>query len=331
MSTPAAPDLTGHTVGFIGLGNMGRPMARRLAGAGARLRVHDTDLAARSSFAAAHRSAEAVAVAAATAAGAEAVLLCLPNSEVVDAVVDGELLDALDPGTVVVDLSSSEPRRTRALAERVEKCGSALVDAPVSGGVSGAGAGTLAVMVGGADDPVAAVRPLLAAIGNPRHVGAVGAGHALKALNNLMSAAHLLASSEALLAGEAFGLDPEVILEVVNASSGRSGSTEVKWPRHILPGTFASGFGLALMVKDIRIALDLVRSTGGAAEQAERTVAVWEAAAAALPHDADHTEIVRWLRGHRADGRHHETGPGASTIASGPPSSGGVDGNRGCG
>jgi 3-hydroxyisobutyrate dehydrogenase len=289
--------LDGRTLGFVGLGNMGTPMAQRLAAAGASVRASDASAAAREAFGRRVPTATVVGSAAEAAAGAEAILLCLPNSDVVVKVVDDGLLDALEPGAVLVDMSSSEPLRTRALAEPVAAAGHTLVDAPVSGGVSGALAGTLAVMVGGPDDVVAALDPVLAAIGRPRHVGPTGAGHALKALNNLMSAAHLLASSEALLAGQAFGLDPEVMLEVVNGSSGRSGSTEVKWPRHVLPGTFASGFGLGLMVKDIRIALDLVASTGTPSRHAASTVALWAEAAAALPPDADHTDIVRWLRG----------------------------------
>ncbi len=297
MTAPPEVDLTGRTVGFVGLGNMGVPMAGRLAEAGAHVLAHDTAEDARDAFAAAVPTAEVVATAGEVARATEAVLLCLPNSDVVESVVDGGLLDALEPDAVVVDMSSSEPLRTRALAERAEKAGHVLLDAPVSGGVSGARAGTLSVMTGGPADAVAAVWPLLRAIGRPRHVGPTGAGHALKALNNLMSAAHLLASSEALLAGEAFGLDPEVMLEVVNASTGRSGSTEVKWPRDVLPGTFGSGFGLGLMLKDIRIALDLVESSGSSSRHAATTVALWAEAAQALPPDADHTEIVRWLRG----------------------------------
>jgi 3-hydroxyisobutyrate dehydrogenase len=152
-------------------------------------------------------------------------------------------------------------------------------------------------MVGGPDEAVAALTPLLAVLGRVRHVGGVGAGHALKALNNLMSAAHLLASSEALLAGQRFGLDPAVMLDAVNGSSGRSGSTENKWPNFVLPATFDSGFALTLMLKDIRIALGLAEATGAPSALTARTVELWAEAAAALAPDADHTEIVRWLRG----------------------------------
>lgn len=296
--------LRGRTVGVVGLGNMGVPMTARVAAAGATVRAYDRSAAAREAFAAEVPAAEVVDSAAAVAAGADTVLLVLPDSSVVDAVVTGTdggsgLAGALEPGAVLVDMGSSDPTRTVALAATCAEQDRTLVDAPVSGGVAGARAGTLAVMVGGPEEPVARVRPVLEAIGHPRHVGGVGAGHALKALNNLMSAAHLVASSEALLAGERFGLDPGVMLEVVNSSSGRSGSTEVKWPRDVLPGTFASGFGLRLMVKDIRIALGLAEATGAPSEHAAATVARWEQAAQALPPEADHTEIVRFLRDRR--------------------------------
>lgn len=283
-----------RTVGFVGLGHMGTPMASRLVDDGVTVRAYDASPDARAAFAAAVPGATVVDTAAGTATGAEAVLLCLPDSDVVESVVA-----ELDAARVVVDMSSSEPLRTRALAEQLADTGRVLVDAPVSGGVSGARAGTLAVMVGGPDEVVADLEPLLAAMGRPRHVGPVGAGHALKALNNLMSAAHLVASSEAVLVGEEFGLDPAVMLEVVNGSSGRSGSTENKWPNHILPGTYGAGFGIGLMVKDIHIALDLAASTSVPTRHAAATVALWDEALAELGPTADHTEIARWLRAHK--------------------------------
>lgn len=279
------------TVGFIGLGHMGTPMVSRLVDAGVTVRAYDVSPDAREAFAAAVPGATVVGSASETADGAGAVLLCLPNSAIVESVVA-----ELDAARVVVDMSSSEPLRTRALAASLADTGRVLVDAPVSGGVSGARAGTLAVMVGGPEDVVADLEPLLATMGRPRHVGPVGAGHALKALNNLMSAAHLVASSEAVLVGEEFGLDPAVMLEVVNGSSGRSGSTENKWPNHILPGTYGAGFGIGLLVKDIHIALDLAVSTSVPTRHAAATVALWDEALAALGPTADHTEIARWLR-----------------------------------
>jgi 3-hydroxyisobutyrate dehydrogenase len=279
------------SVGFVGLGRMGEPMVRRLAAAGIAVRAHDA--APRPGLA---DVVTLVDKAAEVAEGVPVVILMLPDSNVVDAVVhDAGLLDALAPGTVLVDMGSSEPLRTRSLAQEVVARGATLVDAPVSGGVAGATNGTMTIMVGGPDDAVAALTPLLAVLGRVRHVGPVGAGHALKALNNLMSAAHLLASSEALLAGRRFGLDPAVMLDAVNGSSGRSGSTENKWPNFVLPCTYDSGFALALMLKDIRIALGLAEATGAPSALTARTVELWAEAAAALGPDADHTEIVRWL------------------------------------
>jgi 3-hydroxyisobutyrate dehydrogenase len=281
------------SVGFIGLGRMGAPMVRRLATAGVAVRGYDT--AQRPDLA---DAVTLVDKAPEVADGVPVVILMLPDSDVVDAVVHGAgVLDALAPGTVLVDMGSSEPLRTRALADGVTARGATLVDAPVSGGVGGATAGTMTIMVGGPDDTVGALAPLFGVLGRMRHVGPVGAGHALKALNNLMSAAHLLASSEALLAGQRFGLDPAVMLDAVNGSSGRSGSTENKWPNFVLPGSFDSGFTLALMLKDIRIALGLAEATGGPSELAARTVELWAEAADALGPAADHTEIVRWLQG----------------------------------
>jgi 3-hydroxyisobutyrate dehydrogenase len=291
------PELPVQAVGFVGLGRMGAPMVRRLAAAGVDVRGHDAAPGPRAVFAdlvtIVDKPAEVVPVA---GEGPPVVVLMLPDSNTVEAVLGEGLLDALTPGTLLVDMGSSEPMRTKALAERVAARGAVMIDAPVSGGVSGATAGTLTIMVGGPDAEVAAISPLLAVLGRVRHVGPVGAGHALKALNNLMSASHLLASSEALLAGERFGLDPAVMLDAVNGSSGRSGSTENKWPNFVLPETYNSGFALALMVKDIRIALGLAEATGAPSALAARTVELWSEAAAALAPDADHTEIVRWLR-----------------------------------
>jgi 3-hydroxyisobutyrate dehydrogenase len=287
------------TVGFIGLGRMGEPMVRRLVTGGVAVRGYD---AAPEAVKALDGVIMAVDTAPAAADGVPVVILMLPDSDVVESVLDNGLLDALAPGTLLVDMSSSEPLRTRALAERVAAQGAALVDAPVSGGVSGARAGNLTIMVGGPDKAAATLEPLLALMGQVRHVGGVGAGHALKALNNLMSAAHLLASSEAILAGERFGLDPAVMLDAVNGSSGRSGSTENKWPNYIVPETYNSGFTAGLMVKDIRIALGLAEATGVPSELAARTVELWARAADELGPDADHTEIARWLRQHTGEG-----------------------------
>jgi 3-hydroxyisobutyrate dehydrogenase len=281
----------GAVIGFVGLGNMGFPMAERLAEAGYTVRGYDADPAVRAKFAGAVASAEAAADSAA------AVILMLPNSAVVRSVLlDDGLLAHLAPGAVLIDMSSSEPVQTRELAATAGEHGVPMVDAPVSGGVRGAVAGSLMIMAGGAPEPVAAVRGMLEVLGKKvLHVGPVGAGHALKALNNLLSATHLLVSSEAMLVGKEFGLDQEVMLEAINGSSGSSASTVNKWPRFMLGRGFDSGFGLRLMLKDMRIAVGLAQATGWPSRLGEAAVDLWAEAAERLPADADHTEILRWL------------------------------------
>lgn len=294
------PDSGLPTVGFVGLGNMGFPMAGRLLDAGYAVRGFDVSEHARAKFAA--RGGTPVASAAEAAQDAALVILMLPDSNVVEAVAtDPSFVAVLNPSPgaadapLVVDMSSSEPERTRQLAVFLREHGVRLVDGPVSGGVKGAVAGTLAVMVGGSDDDVSRVEDVLAHLGKIYRAGPVGAGHAVKALNNLMSATHLLASSEAMLVGERFGVAPETMLAIFNASSGRSGSTENKWPNFILPQTFNSGFGLRLMLKDMRIATQLAGQMGLPSRLGEQAVSLWAQAADELPPAADHTEIARWL------------------------------------
>ena len=308
----AAP---GTVVGFIGLGNMGIPMSNHLVAAGYHVRGFDTSPDAVENFEAIGSSdagggVTAVAGLASVGEGADAVILMLPDSDIVERVVlgrlasepppangtKGGLLASLPPGSTIIDMSSSDPERTRILADEVSAAGMTLIDAPVSGGVSGARAGTLMIMVGGPSEAFERFKPMLAAMGKRvAHAGDAGAGHAVKALNNLMSAAHLLASSEALIAGRRFGLDPAVMLEIINGSSGRSGSTENKWPNYILTEKYDAGFSISLMVKDLKLALSIEHATGVQAAASEAVVATWEAALADLPPDSDHTAIARWL------------------------------------
>jgi 3-hydroxyisobutyrate dehydrogenase len=287
-------------VGFVGLGNMGTPMAGHLAAAGHQVRGYDlkfrADPRARARLAGA-AGITVVDTVLDTATGAAAVILMLPDSAAVHSVLIGDgLLGRLAPGTVLVDMGSSEPARTRELSAAAAERGVPMVDAPVSGGVRGARDAALTIMVGGPPEAAAAVRPLLEVLGRKvMHVGPAGAGHALKALNNLLSATHLLVSSEAMLAGQEFGLDPKVMLEVINGSSGRSGSTENKWPNYMLERKFGAGFPVPLMLKDMRIAVELARQTGRPSRLGEAATALWAEAADVLPADADHTEILRWL------------------------------------
>ena len=282
------------TVGFVGLGNMGFPMVTNLVEAGFSVRGFDVAAAAVEKITTV--GATGAATAAEAAANADVLILMLPNSRIVQSVVD-ELLatSALSESTIVVDMSSSEPVATQELAARLADVGIALVDAPVSGGVRGAQNGTLAIMVGGEDVAFERVEPVLAALGKVTRTGPVGSGHAVKAFNNLLSATHLWVTSEVMEAGKRFGLDPEIMLSVFNTSSGRSGSTENKWPNFILGETYNSGFGLALMLKDMRIALALAESTGAPHQLSADAVEQWTAAAAGLSPTADHTEVARWI------------------------------------
>jgi 3-hydroxyisobutyrate dehydrogenase len=287
-------------VSFVGLGAMGRPMSARLAGHFP-LTVHDKDPEAMERWDGAELpGVEVAADLGAAARGASAVVLMLPDSAAVEEVFP-TLLEVLEPGTVVVDMSSSDPVSTRELYCRTHAAGIGLVDAPVSGGVVGARAGSLTAMIGGQDDDVAAIEPLLACLTGARfRVGGPGAGHAVKALNNLLSAAGIAIASEALAIGSRFGVDAERMIEVFNSSSGRSWATEYKFPEFILPGRFTSGFRLDLQRKDVATALDLAATCHVAAPVADATAAAWTAAAANLDADADHTEFARHLDLRRA-------------------------------
>jgi 3-hydroxyisobutyrate dehydrogenase len=298
---------SGDAIGFVGLGNMGEPMSARLGAAGFRVAAFDIDPGARER-AARNGGVEAMASLSEAAKDAVTVILILPNSRVVRQVVlDDGLLEAMEPGALLVDMSSSDASETRALAGPVGQRGVRFIDAPVSGGVSGAREGTLTIMVGGAESDLADCRPVFDVLGKEViHVGDLGAGHAVKALNNLLSATSLLASGEVLATAIEFGLDPGVVLDVLNRSSGKSWSTELKLPKYVLTDRFDSGFGMRLMLKDIQIATNLAREMGTPALLGEAVVGYWAQAADALGEDADHTEIAKWVTERREQGRETE-------------------------
>jgi 3-hydroxyisobutyrate dehydrogenase len=278
---------------FIGLGVMGLPMARNLAAAGVcDLVVHDVDPA----------RAQELSVPAGDprteAAQADVLLLMVPSSDIVESLLLGDgLLDRLQPGAIVLDMSSSRPASTVELAKRAAGRGVRFVDAPVSGGQARAVTGELSIMVGGDADAVEQVRPLLEAMGTTIQLtGPAGSGHALKALNNLLSAIGLAGAAEVLTTGTRFGLDPKIMLDVINSSTGRNHATQVKYEPYVLSGTFDSGFALSLMVKDLRTALQIAEDTGTPTPVAR---AVVDAAAQALDDTpepgADHTVLARWI------------------------------------
>ena len=232
----------------------------------------------------------------AAAANAEVLITMLPDGDAVrDAVLDA--LPALDPGAVVVDMSSSDPAGTRALGSALQAKDIEMVDAPVSGAKFKAKDGTLAIMAGGTKEAFAKVLPVLQKLGNQIfHVGPLGAGHAVKALNNYLGAAGTLAGFEALLIAQAFGLDPVPMLDAINASTGRNSTTARKIPQDVLTGAFASGFKLALMTKDVGIAAELARGLKLKTPFLKETLKHWKAAQKKLPREADHTEIYKYQK-----------------------------------
>jgi 3-hydroxyisobutyrate dehydrogenase len=226
----------------------------------------------------------------------------LPNSAIVEHVLLGGgahgWASRLASGAVVIDMSSSEPERSRRLGATLEERGFAYLDAPVSGGVKKAKEGTLAILVGGRAEVLARCRPVLEAMGTSvLHIGSAGAGHAAKALNNYVSAAALAATVEALHIAQRFGIEPEVMTDVLNASTGRSNTSENKVKQFMLSGTYASGFALQLMNKDLKIARTLAQSVGYPMTLGVTCTALWDEAAQRSTPATDHTEMYRLLSG----------------------------------
>jgi 3-hydroxyisobutyrate dehydrogenase len=282
-------------VAVIGLGNMGVPMGLRLIKAGFEVTGFDLSAAARKNFVAAGgRAAHDITPA---VKSADVVITLLPNGKIVREAVDA-LRPHLRPTAILVDMSSSDPIGTRALGGELIAAGHAFVDAPVSGGVRRATDGTLAIMAGGEAATIDRIAALLGAMGTQVfRTGALGSGHAMKALNNYVSSAGLLAAVEALLIGRKFGLDPALMTDILNVSSGKNNTTEVKLKQFIISETFADGFPLRLMAKDVRTADDMARALGIATPLADLSTQLWEAAARALDERANHTEVLRYMEG----------------------------------
>lgn len=289
-------------VGFIGLGNMGRPMAARLKKAGFTLTVFDINPQAQQTFLDHHGGNGATSLAQ-LASNSDVVITMLPDGHIVRRVTLGDgqdrqdhLLGSMQKGSILIDMSSSSPTGSQDLGRILSQHGIHMLDAPVSGGVPKAVDGTLAIIVGGDASVVEHCRSLFEAMGTQIfEAGALGSGHALKALNNLVSAAGLIAAAEALLIGQRFGLDPTVMIDVLNASTGRNNSTENKFKRFILSRRFDSGFSLDLMVKDLTTAVKLARETGAPAVFSGVCRELWAAAQAVLEAESDHTDVVRWF------------------------------------
>lgn len=289
---------TAQPLGFIGLGMMGLPMAACVIRAGHAILGCDADASRLSLLV--ETSGESALVHTTPVVGevgerCAVVVLMLPTSLHVDGVVQ-VLRTTMAPGGVIVDMGSSVPAETKRLAAELAGQGLRLVDAPVSGGVAKALTGSLSILVGGDDADVAIAMPYLQAMGDAIiRTGAVGSGHAMKALNNFVYAAGLLAAAEALRIGDAAGLDLTILADVLNASSGRNIATETKVKQFILPGTYAGGFRLGLMAKDIETAASVALETGVEAPSLATCQAVWRRALEVLGPDVDNTEIHRFI------------------------------------
>jgi 3-hydroxyisobutyrate dehydrogenase len=291
-------------IGFVGLGNMGAPMVRCLVKAGHRVAVFDTRVERASVLASEHMSIATATSLRDLGRQSSVLVTMLPDSSVVRAVVLGDngLATGMARGSVIVDMSSSYAPDTIALGADLSARGIGLVDAPVSGGVGKAVTGALAIMAGGDPASIERVAPILSAMGIVHRAGMLGAGHALKALNNYVSAAGLIATCEALVAAKAFGLDPTVAIKIINVSTGRNNTTEAKADRYLIPETFDSGFALALMSKDVGMAHTLARALGLAAEEMAFVDAYLKRAADMLGPAADHTAVMMFAQ-QRASGR----------------------------
>ncbi|HEY7841913.1 MAG TPA: NAD(P)-dependent oxidoreductase [Gammaproteobacteria bacterium] len=281
--------------GFVGLGNMGWPMAANLARAGHALLVRDLDTERQRRFAAEHSAA--VADVPAAFADVDVIITMLPTGSIVREVLfewSGGIARALKRGAVVIDMSSSEPAGTRNMGAELKQLGIVLIDAPVSGGVPRATTGTLSIMIGADDAEAAArVRPVLEKLGQKFFAtGSLGTGHAMKALNNFVAAAGYTAAAEALIAGRGFGLDPAVMVEILNASTGRNFSTEYAMKEHVLSGKFATGFALGLLAKDIGIAADLAVDVGVDAPLSRLLKKRWAEAVAKGGPAVDHSAAI---------------------------------------
>lgn len=283
----------GTRVGFVGIGNMGAPMVRCLAKAGFSVLIYDTRAEATAQFRGEAADIRIAETAADIGAHCGIVITMLPDSKVVREAVLGAsgFAASMRLGGLVIDMSSSFPLETQKLGSELAARGIGLIDAPVSGGVPKAVAGTLAIMAGGDAELVDRAEPILKAMGTIHRTGQLGSGHAMKALNNYVSAAGLIAACEALVIGQKFRLDGHVITQVLNASTGRNNTTENKVERYMLNGRYESGFALALMEKDVGMARSLAETLSIPAEELELVRGILSKALAKLGQGADHTAI----------------------------------------
>lgn len=280
---------------FLGLGAIGRPMAARVAAAFPNLVVWNRTADKAKAFAAEHK-VRLVASPAEAARDADVVITCLPLSRDVESLLDGPsgLLATMKKGATLVDCTSGDPATSRRIAARLAEKGIDFVDAPVSGGVSGAEKGTLTVMVGGDAAVFERMQPVFKSFGQKIvHCGDIGAGDALKAVNNAMLAVHILSTAEGLATLKKMGVDPRVALDVINTSSGRSNTSMNLFPERVISRAFPRTFRLALLEKDIGIAAQVARDNKVPAPVTQLSADLFTLGRGELGEVADHVEMVR--------------------------------------
>jgi 3-hydroxyisobutyrate dehydrogenase len=284
------------TVGFVGVGNMGWPMAACLVKAGFTVSVNDARRETADNFVQ-QVGGSAPDSLRQLAGASDVIVTMLPTSAIVERVLadgDDNLFSGLKPGTIIIEMSSGVPSVTKRLAEQIAALGGTLIDAPVSGGVPRARTGQLAIMVGGDEATIDRAMPVLSAMGTSvLRTGAVGSGQAMKALNNLVSTGGFLIGIEALLIGQRFGLDPGLMTDVLNAATGMNNSTQKKFRQFVLSRKFDAGFTMGLLAKDLSIALQVGRETATAAPLSALVNEMIVSAQAKFGPDADHTEMAR--------------------------------------
>jgi 3-hydroxyisobutyrate dehydrogenase len=294
----ARPETT--RVGLVGTGNMGTPMCANMMKAGWKVTVYDTAAEKVRALAKEH-GALAASNLSELGKQSDVVITMLPDGHIVRRVALGAaagddcLVKGMARGSVIIDMSSSAPVGTRKLGDDLREHGIFLIDAPVSGGVKGAVAATLAIMIGGDKSIADRFDALLAAMGKRFYVGSLGSGHAAKVLNNYVSAAGLAAAAEAVLVAQRFGIDPQTLINVINASTGRNNSTENKFAQFILNGKFNSGFAMGLMAKDLALAMEVAEACDVPAELGHACLDLWKKAEREIGGAADHTAIAQYV------------------------------------
>jgi 3-hydroxyisobutyrate dehydrogenase len=280
-------------VAFLGLGSIGRPMAARIAAAGFPLTVWNRTGERATAFAKEHK-AKAVASAAEAARAADVVVTCMSTSLDVEQVLDGGLLEAFKPDSILLDCTSGDPATSKRIAEKLAKKKVAFIDAPVSGGVKGAVEGTLTVMCGGSAKDLERVKPVIESFGKKVvHCGPTGSGDAVKAMNQALLAITIWGTGEALVALSKAGVSAEVALDVINSSSGRSNASMNLFPERVIGRKFPRTFRLALLDKDARIAAGIARDERVPAPLTQLAADLCTLARQELGEEADHVEAVQ--------------------------------------